>query len=161
MGSARDQIDGPGMPGTSRLYLIFPGDEASVRSALRTATGSIHRMRLGAQLHVLVEIVLAEVLNNVVEHAYAESGRGVIEIEIERLDDALAFRVTDNGTPMPEGAMPEGRPHDLDVPPDQLPEGGFGWFLIRELTEGLEYRRSANRNDLRFRVPFTGVARLN
>jgi serine/threonine-protein kinase RsbW len=161
MGSARDHIDVAGEPGERRLHLIFPGDETSVRSALKTAMGTFRSMDLGAQCHGVVEIVLAEVLNNVVEHAYAEHGRGVIEIEVDLLGDALAFRITDDGRPMPEGEMPEGRRHDLDVPPDELPEGGFGWFLIRELTERLQYYRSGNRNTLTFRIPLAAAARLN
>ncbi|OIP84017.1 MAG: hypothetical protein AUK37_06375 [Rhodobacterales bacterium CG2_30_65_12] len=143
------------------MHLVFAGDETSVRSALRTAMVAFSSMQLGPQFQGVVEIVLAEVLNNVVEHAYAEHGRGVIEIEADQLENALAFRITDDGRPMPEGCMPQGSPQDLDVPPDELPEGGFGWYLIRRLTDRLGYQRSANRNVLTFRVPLTAVSRLN
>jgi serine/threonine-protein kinase RsbW len=92
------------------------------------------------------------VLNNVVEHAYAEHGRGVVEVEVELTSAALLFRVRDDGRPMPEGEAPAGEARDLEVGTDDLPEGGFGWFLIRELTEGLCYRRIGNRNELTFRI---------
>jgi serine/threonine-protein kinase RsbW len=161
MGSARDHSGSGTVPDGHRVHLIFPGDEASVRTALATAMSAFDRMALTAHLRLTVEIVLAEVLNNVVEHAYSDHGRGVIEIAARRQQDALTFRISDDGRPMPAGKIPEGRPHDLDVPPDQLPEGGFGWLLIRELTHGLEYRRSANRNELRFRIALSEPPRLN
>ena len=109
-------------------------------------------MPLGGSLSGVVEIVLAEVLNNVVEHAYAAHGRGVVEVEVELTPAALLFRVLDDGRPMPEGDAPAGAAHDLDVVTDDLPEGGFGWFLIRELTDDLRYRRIGNRNELTFQI---------
>lgn len=161
MGHARDHIDVAGEAAERSLRLVFPGDETSVRSALKTAMGALRTMQFGPQFRGVVEIVLAEALNNVVEHAYTEHGRGVIEIEVDRLETALAFRIIDDGLPMPKGRLPQGTPQDLDVPPDELPEGGFGWFLIRELTERLDYQRLANRNVLTFRIPLTGVSRPN
>jgi serine/threonine-protein kinase RsbW len=152
MGRARDHMGVGETSGMQGLRLVFPGDTASVRGALKDAMAAIDGMELAQQVFDTAEIVLAEVLNNVVEHAYAEHGRGVIEIEIARVEDGLAVWVRDDGQPMPADELPEGRPHDLDVPADQLPEGGFGWHLIRSLTEELQYRRSANRNELRFRI---------
>jgi len=161
MGHSRDHIDPADTPDDDRFQLVFPGDEISVRSALHSATGAMRNMALGAQMEGVVEIVLAEVLNNVVEHAYSNTRPGVIEIVVDRQDDALAFSVTDDGQPMPEGTIPAGQRHDLDVSPEHLPEGGFGWFLIRALTEDLSYSRTAARNRLMFRIPFNLAARPN
>lgn len=148
-------------PGAETLRLTFPGDTASVRGALREVMAAIAGMELPQQACHTAQIVLAEVLNNVVEHAYAGHGCGAIEIEIRRSGDALAVRVLDDGKAMPADALPEGRPHDLDVPCEHLPEGGFGWHLIRSLTDGLQYRRSASRNELRFRIALTALTRPN
>lgn len=152
MGRARDHIDIEGNPDGRRLHFLFPGDAVSVRSALASAMAALRRMNLASELESAIEIVLAEVLNNVVEHAYAEQG-GVIEIEIERQNDGFVFCVTDDGRPMPGDYLPEGGPVDLDVPARDLPEGGFGWFLIHKLTENIDYTRTANRNRLTFRIP--------
>ena len=35
---------------------------------------------------------------------------------------------------------------------EELPEGGFGWDLIRQLTTGLAYARVEGRNELTFRM---------
>jgi len=152
MGRAEQHLVSRAGSGAHGLHLLFPGDAQSVRQALKTAMAAFREMPLGGSLSGVVEIVLAEVLNNVVEHAYAEHGRGVVEVEVELTPAGLAFCVRDDGRPMPMGDMPVGAAHDLDVAADDLPEGGFGWFLIRELTEELCYRRIGNRNQLSFRI---------
>lgn len=161
MGHARDHLDTTGNPDHRRLHFLFPGDVVSVRSGLSMAMEALRRMNVSSHLESVIEIALAEVLNNVVEHAYAEEGGGVIEIEIERQDDGFSFCITDDGRPMPDNCLPEGTRRDLDVPAQDLPEGGFGWFLIRKLTQGLEYTRSANRNRLAFRIAFDTDTRPN
>jgi len=111
---------------------------------------AFREMEIAGEHTGVVEIVLAEVLNNVVEHAYAEHGRGVIELDVKREGQRLTFVIRDDGRPMPGGIAPGGIPQDLDVAEKDLPEGGFGWFLIRELTRDLRYHRTGNRNELRF-----------
>ena len=97
------------------------------------------------------EIVLAEALNNVVEHAYARYP-GKIEVVMRRRDPELLFDIRDDGLPMPGAEPPLGRLREvLEI--DDLPEGGFGWFLIRSLAHGLAYRRLNDRNLLSFCVP--------
>jgi len=46
---------------------------------------------------------------------------------------------------------------EIDVAIADLPEGGFGWGLIRALSSGLSYRRMSERNRLAFRIPLPGA----
>ncbi|MCI2400199.1 ATP-binding protein [Aliiroseovarius subalbicans] len=153
MGHARDLHKGSILPTCPRLHLVFPSDELAVRKALKSSMAGLAHMDMSADEKGTVELVLAEVLNNVVEHAYGGAGQGVIELDVSRDDDILVFDVLDDGLPMPDGETPAGRPLDLDTCAEQdLPEGGFGWFLIRELTQDLTYRRDGNRNHLSFKM---------
>jgi serine/threonine-protein kinase RsbW len=94
------------------------------------------------------ELVLAEVLNNVAEHAYADEP-GDIELSLERREGSVAVRVADQGRSMPDRRLPLGEaPNPLD-----LPEGGFGWNLIRQLTDELCYRHHEGWNLLTFVLP--------
>lgn len=161
MGQASNKINALGTPGRSCLHLLFPGDAHSVRKALKSAMLVFRGMDLGEELNGVVEIVLAEVLNNVVEHAYEDHGRGLIELDVREEGDTLVFQIFDDGKPMPDEEIPAGKAHDLSVARDHLPEGGFGWFLIRELTEGLSYTRTPGRNSLRFSMPTRRTPRAN
>lgn len=98
------------------------------------------------------EIVFAEVLNNIVEHAYGEAPDGVIRIALRADAGSLLAELCDHGKAMPGDALPEGQFQSLDMPVQDLPEGGFGWFLIRSMTQDLTYRREGDRNLLQFAI---------
>ena len=97
-----------------------------------------------------VEVVLAEALNNVVKHAYRQSD-GQIELLVRIVSGRLLCDIFDTGAAMPNGDLPLGLAQPI-MPDHDLPEGGFGWFLIRSLTQNLTYRRINARNHLSFHL---------
>lgn len=106
---------------------------------------------ISAEMRGNAELVMAEALNNIVEHAYAEKA-GLIEIAVDLGADGLECTITDHGAPMPNNTLPQGKAYDYDTM-DELPEGGFGWFLIHSLAQDLQYSRFRDQNFLRFRLP--------
>lgn len=127
--------------------LVLRAEPASVRAALRGITSVPPVADLTADQRATVELVLAEVLNNVAEHAYAERS-GHVAVTVVLVPAGLACEVVDEGAAMPGGTLPAGR-----LPDDDLPEGGFGWHLIRTLTRDLTYRRQRGTNRLGFLIP--------
>ncbi|WP_420862077.1 ATP-binding protein [Algirhabdus cladophorae] len=99
-----------------------------------------------------IELVIAEVLNNITEHAYSDQGFGVIEGQFEVQEGKLSVHLHDHGKPMPGLELPKGKLADLNVDLQDLPEGGFGWYMIRQLTQGLTYRRLDDQNHLSFEI---------
>lgn len=100
-----------------------------------------------------VELVLAEVLNNVLEHAYAYPEMcGPICVAIEHSPRGLHFTILDKGRAMPQGRKPLGDAVKTDVALNDLPEGGFGWFLIENIAHDVCYHRSNGENKLALRM---------
>jgi serine/threonine-protein kinase RsbW len=128
----------------------FRSDPLAVRAALVCLLDDARLGPLVEDDRGTAEIVLAEALNNVVEHAYAEAG-GEIEVTIRLDGTALHCVIRDEGRPMPGNAPPQGRLPEIRGL-DDLPEGGFGWHLIRVLSQDLAYRRIDGRNELSFRL---------
>ncbi|PTE16352.1 ATP-binding protein [Pseudogemmobacter blasticus] len=119
----------------------------SVREGLRRALRGPPFDRLAMVDRSNAEIVLAEVLNNIAEHAYA--GRpGPIRLWVAREPGRLCLRVEDEGRPMPGHRLP---PDRLPAP-GELAEGGFGWHLIRALASDLRYDRCGSLNRLCFHL---------
>lgn len=121
------------------------------RNALRSAcnrlkTSGIEPLRIGE-----IEVALAEALNNIVEHAYSGADAGPIRLSCSLMGRRLDIRICDAGRPLPDDRLPPGLRVDLDVPLADLPEGGFGWFLIRALTTDIRYDRCGASNHLSLR----------
>jgi serine/threonine-protein kinase RsbW len=95
-----------------------------------------------------VELVLAEALNNIAEHAYAQMPAGPVSIDLAVEGARLTIRLCDVGSALPNGRLPFGRRPEPTGPVDRLPEGGFGWFLIRDLCDRVEYHRIGGENHL-------------
>jgi serine/threonine-protein kinase RsbW len=130
--------------------IVINATMLDVREGLRDLMHCPLVQDLSADCLGTTELVLAEALNNVVEHAYA-SYSGQIEVEVRRGRNQLRFHIADRGLPMPGAEPPLGHLPEVGVF-DDLPEGGFGWFLIRSLSQDLAYRREGERNLLSFGV---------
>ena len=152
MGHAQDHIAACGENVGKCLQIVFPGDPLAVRGALKTAMEFLRQLEISQDECGPVELVMAEAINNVIEHAYEGGSHGIVELSIEYRAGALLFVILDDGLPMPDGDAPTGHKHDLTCEVEDLPEGGFGWFLIRELTQDLRYTRTGSRNRLEFNI---------
>ncbi len=133
-------------------------DTEHVRRALDDVRDSMDAVPEYRAIGDTTQIILAEVLNNVVEHAYRYEAGHPIHVKLSFGPDALNCCVVDEGVAMPEGKPPNGGMPDLDPnDPDSLPEGGFGWAMINMMTTGLTYTRNGGRNELVFSIPKDGT----
>lgn len=138
------------------MHLVFPSSEFATRNALKEVMTALRPLGLDQDRRGSLELLLAEALNNVVEHAYPASTCGVIEVRCEKSDQQLKFTILDRGSALLNG-IPEGIPANVDTSLDELPEGGFGWFLIRELSETVTYLRQHDRNHLCLTFPLDRI----
>lgn len=139
------------------IKITITSDELAVREALQQLRASLAPLALDPDELGTIELVLAEVMNNIVEHAYPPGDQpGPITLLCLRRADGLHFEVEDFGRPMPDGATPVGKPADLNVDFVDLPEGGFGWFLIQDLAKDVMYNRRDTANSLTFRMAVAG-----
>ncbi len=95
-----------------------------------------------------IELALAEVLNNIVEHAYGVSGPGAITVVLSVGPDRIICEVRDQGKPMPDLRSPSAFAPSGATARTSLPEGGFGRSLIHALTLRLLYVRDGAVNRL-------------
>jgi serine/threonine-protein kinase RsbW len=131
-------------------------DPTLIRHSIQQILTELEPVDLLEEESGVFELVLAEVINNVVEHAYAEDPNGRIDILAVPGPRGISCRISDSGKPMPGGKPPVGMLHDLDCDTQDLPEGGFGWFLIGDLAKDLRYERRDGQNHLSFRMAIGG-----
>ncbi len=123
-----------------------------MRDALRAAVARFAR-RISPEDAGALELTLAEVLNNVVEHAYGGRSDGPVELVLCRAADSLCCRIEDCGRPMLHLVVPDAALPPTEVALTELAEGGWGWSLVHGLTEDLAYVRDGDCNRLTFRIP--------
>lgn len=138
------------------MQLKIKSDPIAVRDGLALILTSPIIQTMDECARGTAEIVLAEVLNNIVEHAYAGQS-GDIALALEHHVHGVLVTVQDIGTPFPNAELPQGTLPDV-TSLAELPEGGFGWYLIRTLVRNLTYLRKDGCNHLTFNLPYTGAA---
>lgn len=133
-GVTQATVTEPGDPG---LAVSAPDDSARVLSASSTAD--------------------AEVSEREASDATATQPV-LVHLTVTQHTGGLACAVIDDGPPLPDSCLvfPEARPApELSA----LRAGGFGWFIIRDLTRSLFYFREESRNVLCFNIPRRGARR--
>jgi serine/threonine-protein kinase RsbW len=99
-----------------------------------------------------IELVLAEVLNNIAEHGGRESINHPISPKWHT-SDGLCINVIDAGQCIPTGTITNAQMPNLDTEIDHLPEGGFGWALVGILCSKVHAKRRGSFNTLRLYFP--------
>ena len=135
----------------------FRATYENVRLAIENAMEKLTPLKLSDEDSSSIQLILAEALNNVVEHAYPESQPGNIKLVLRHGRAGVLIEIRDTGRPMPMGRTPLGvHPHERE-PDEKLPEGGYGWFLIRQLARDVVYDRENGENFLIFRVAIGAI----
>jgi serine/threonine-protein kinase RsbW len=141
--------DGPRRCARVRRCRIGP---AGPRAALAALIADIGREGIAARARRDAEIVLAEVLNNIVEHAYGGRG-GWVEATLRYAPGAIIVCLRDGGRchagPPPDA--PGRRAHQ--APGRGAAEGGYGLPIVRALARGMRHRRHGGVNRLELTLP--------
>lgn len=127
----------------------FAATELDTRHALSSIMARLRQIGLPDEQAGSIEIALAEVVNNIVEHAYANIDKGEVLIRAVVGPGDIRVLLVDWGPPLPGARLPDCCPASLGEKTADLPEGGFGWFLIHTIARNIHYRRFLGRNHLR------------
>lgn len=118
----------------------------------------------GRETAARMELVVAEILNNIAEHggvppiAPCPTCQGVparmIHVSAATAQGGIYCIISDEGEAVPAHCLrPSEAPHRLPADLRDLPEGGFGWFMIQNVARKLYYDREGRRNILAFLIP--------
>jgi len=92
-----------------------------------------------------LELMMVEVVNNVIEHAYQMQHGNDVQVRVEYSPQEVHLVISDQGHAMPDALHTETR----EMPnPEDLPEGGWGMGLIHLLADSIRYSRDAKGNHL-------------
>jgi anti-sigma regulatory factor (Ser/Thr protein kinase) len=132
----------------SEASLVLRSDRTELRRLGELAE------RFGADHHLsdddvmAINLVLDEVVTNVIEHGYADSGGHKIHVSLALDGAALTIRVEDEGRAFDPTRAP---PPDLDRPLEERQVGGLGIHIVRSVMDAVDYERRDGKNVLTMR----------
>lgn len=112
-----------GAPQVPEISLTFAATPLAVRQTLSRTLHGLAGLRLDPEERGAVELVLAEALNNVVEHAYAGAS-GWVQLDCCHDDLGLHVTIRDRGRPMPRDGPPWGKRPMTAAPRSTCPRAG-------------------------------------
>lgn len=92
-----------------------------------------------------LNLVLEEAFSNIVNYAYTDTNKHLIEIGLEMHDPILTVQIADDGRPYDPTLNKD---PDLTLPVEQREIGGLGIYLIKQVMDQVTYERSGNKNRL-------------
>ncbi|WP_170831391.1 ATP-binding protein [Jannaschia faecimaris] len=127
----------------------FPAKPAEISKQLTALRGTFGERGLNDTLGDRVTLVLGEVLNNIVEHALSNHDSPIL-LEVTQVAGRVHVQTEDAGLALPSKLLGAVSLPDMGSTVEDLPESGFGWFIIHALVDDMVYERHDGRNRLSF-----------
>ncbi|MDR2268058.1 MAG: ATP-binding protein [Holosporaceae bacterium] len=94
-------------------------------------------------------LILDEMITNVINYAYPDGGEHTFILKIEKINDRINISLVDNGVPFDPLSL--GDP-DTESSIEERQIGGLGIFIVKQLSEIVEYSRIDDKNNLDIKV---------
>lgn len=94
---------------------------------------------LGMELVFNLNLVLEEAVTNVIMYAYPQDEPHTLEVKAWTENNELLFAIIDSGMEFDPTQAPDA---DVTLSAEEREIGGLGIFLIRQIMERVEYKRS-------------------
>ncbi len=129
------------------LQMQCDGELRAIRSTVKTVETHLSTLGLARDVIDDLNLALTEAMTNIARHGY-QCERGEITLSIRIEGNYLKCELEDRGVAFNPDALGHSAPD-----PSELREGGYGWYIIRKLSENLCYARENGRNRLSFWLP--------
>lgn len=90
---------------------------------------------------------LTEAVTNAIVHGNDLDESKLVEVHLSECQDTLAFRISDEGSGFDPNSLP-----DPTAPENLCKCGGRGVFLMRELSDGIDFINNGSTVEIRFRL---------
>ena len=126
-----------------KLFSI-PSTYDEVNNVNLQIRGYLRDQNIEEHLCNAVEMCLMEALNNSIKHAYRGEQNHFIDVNVCIDSQLMEIQIIDEGVPRESLVIKE-----LDFDPndiENLPEGGMGLFIIKQLMDELDYYTLNGKN---------------
>ena len=107
----------------------------------------VKQYQLSQDLYGNILITLTEAVNNAIIHGNCQDESKTVQIQLHKLNDCLAIRVTDEGCGFDYQEIP-----DPTAPENLLKVGGRGVFLMHQLSDAVEFHNDGRTVEMQFNI---------
>lgn len=137
-----------------QLSLVLKNHLSELERMSEAVTAWCKKNTVSATAEFHVNLALDEIVSNVIRYGWKDVGEHQLYVRIFRLKDELRVEVEDDATPFNPLEVPA---VDINQPLAERPVGGLGIHLVRQIMDGLEYRRFGRKNLLVMRKKTDGT----
>ncbi len=127
------------------LTLRIKNNLAAAQGATEAASHWLEQRQASDDLRYFANLVIEEIVTNCIKYGYNDTKEHFIDISLLFSGGALVITILDDGQPFDPMAAPD---PDLHINPDDRPIGGLGIYLLRQMSDRMEYRREGDKNRL-------------
>ncbi|GBD90455.1 serine-protein kinase RsbW [bacterium BMS3Abin04] len=132
-----------------QVKLSFSSNPRNVNYACISIKNFLSSKNIPNAISNEIELSVAEAVNNIIRHAYKGNTSELIEVEVKKNNNYVEIVFTDSGIPRENLEKPKLNfdPNDIE----NLPEGGFGLYLIDTIMDENDYYSQSGKNILRLK----------
>jgi len=130
------------------LTLQIKASLSAVSSANETASRWLADHNAPPEVQYLANLAVEELITNCIKYGYEDAADHIIEVKLQISGNELALTVIDDGRPFNPLELPE---PDIHLPIEERPIGGLGIYLLRRMSDHMDYVRAAGKNCVRLR----------
>jgi anti-sigma regulatory factor (Ser/Thr protein kinase) len=129
-----------------QLTLRIENSLTAMQAANQTVLRWLTDLNAPAEIQYFANLAIEEFVTNSIKYGYDDEAEHVIEASLSLTGGKLVLTIIDDGRAFNPLDAPEPK---FDVPVGERPVGGLGLYLVRQLSNRMEYTREGNQNRVR------------
>ena len=138
----------------SPLSLVLRNDLSELERMAQAVSAWCRGNGVSAEAEYQINLALDEIVSNVIRHGWKDEGEHQLLVQVSRTESELTVEVEDDAAPFNPLEAPA---PDITKPLEERPVGGLGIHLVRQIMDGLEYRRHDGKNLLVMKRKIAGA----
>jgi serine/threonine-protein kinase RsbW len=132
----------------TRASFVVKNNLAELERLMGGVSAWCQRNSISSETAYEVNLVVDEVVSNIIRHGYQDDKEHSIQFDVALEDGELVMRVADDGIHFNPLIIPA---PDTSRPMEERHPGGLGIYLVKKLTDDIQYRRENSINILSMR----------
>ena len=132
---------------SQKITLTIPANDENTALLGLCIKGLHSLINLSQDEHNLLYLCITEAVNNVIEHSIIDHLNSIVSVKLSFRKNKITIIVINKGKSMNPDVLQNIKPPNIDHNDIQnLPERGYGLYIINTYMDKIKYRQQGNNN---------------